>query len=182
MNYRFARSLCSSGGAAVFCIQGKWLIHSLRHIYFLNGVHTASQAPIQVMLRQSHGAFVEQLPRSRPMQAVPPAVRVESAPGVAPRAAHRTGREPLDSSGSCHQFEGYRLPSKYEGSSCASWPDSDVGDPPPSLHDHYNRFITTTGQSAPDRCIGTFGLMGSPLAPFPFSPPTRFSSSTGEPK
>src|SRR5271156_5218604 len=44
--------------------------------------------------------------------------QVESAPGVSPRAAHRTGREPLDSSGSCHQFEGYRLPSKYEGSSC----------------------------------------------------------------
>jgi hypothetical protein len=43
---------------------------------------------------------------------------VESAPGVSPRAAHRTGREPLDSSGSCHQFEGHRLPSKYEGSSC----------------------------------------------------------------
>src|ERR1035437_5233100 len=41
----------------------------------------------------------------------------------------------------------------------ASWPDPDVGDPPPSLHDHYNRFITTTGQSAPDRCIGTFGLI-----------------------
>jgi hypothetical protein len=45
-------------------------------------------------------------------------VLVESALGVSPRAAHRTGREPLDSSGSCHQFEGYRLPSKYEGSSC----------------------------------------------------------------
>src|SRR5271156_770407 len=59
----------------------------------------------------------------------------------------------------------------------ASWPDSDVGDPPPSLHDHYNRFITTTGQSVPDRCIGTFGLMGSPLAPFPLTPPIRFSSS-----
>src|ERR1035437_903175 len=37
---------------------------------------------------------------------------VESALGVSPRAAHRTGREPLDSSGSCHQSEGYRLPSK----------------------------------------------------------------------
>jgi hypothetical protein len=59
----------------------------------------------------------------------------------------------------------------------ASWPDSDVGDPPPSLRDHYNRFITTTGQSVPDRCIGTFGLMGSPLVPFPFTPPIRFSSS-----
>jgi hypothetical protein len=59
----------------------------------------------------------------------------------------------------------------------ASWPDPDVGDPPPLLHDHYNRFITTTGQSAPDRYIGTFGLMGFPLAPFPFTPPIRFSSS-----
>ena len=33
-----------------------------------------------------------------------------------------------------------------------------VGDPPPSLHEHYARFITTTGQSAPLRRIGTFSL------------------------
>jgi hypothetical protein len=59
----------------------------------------------------------------------------------------------------------------------ASWPNSYVGDPPPSLHDHYNRFITTTGRSVPDRCIGTFGLMGSPLVPFPLTPPIKFSSS-----
>ena len=31
-------------------------------------------------------------------------------------------------------------------------------DLPPSLHNHYNRFITTMRQSAPLRCIGTFGL------------------------
>jgi hypothetical protein len=31
-------------------------------------------------------------------------------------------------------------------------------DLPPSLHEHYTRFITTTGQSAPLRRIGTFGL------------------------
>src|SRR5271167_3099289 len=31
-------------------------------------------------------------------------------------------------------------------------------DLPPSLHGHYTRFITTTGQSAPLRRIGTFGL------------------------
>src|ERR1700747_1062606 len=31
-------------------------------------------------------------------------------------------------------------------------------DLPPSLHDHYSRFITTTRQSAPLRRIGTFGL------------------------
>src|SRR3990172_2275442 len=32
------------------------------------------------------------------------------------------------------------------------------GDPPPSLHEHYTRFIATTEQSAPLRRIGTFGL------------------------
>src|SRR5258705_2280970 len=32
------------------------------------------------------------------------------------------------------------------------------GDPPPSLHGHYSRFIATTRQSAPLRRIGTFGL------------------------
>jgi hypothetical protein len=38
------RSFCSSGGAAVYSYTGKaLLIHSLRHIYFLNGVHTESQ-------------------------------------------------------------------------------------------------------------------------------------------
>ena len=31
-------------------------------------------------------------------------------------------------------------------------------DPPPSLHGHYSRFITTTGQSVPLGRIGTFGL------------------------
>ena len=31
-------------------------------------------------------------------------------------------------------------------------------DPPPSLHGHYTRFITTTGQSAPLRRIGICGL------------------------
>ena len=29
---------------------------------------------------------------------------------------------------------------------------------PPSLHEHYTRFITNTGQSAPLRRIGTFSL------------------------
>jgi len=38
----------------------------------------------------------------------------ESARGFAPRAAHRSGREPLDSSGSCHHREGCRLPSRQE--------------------------------------------------------------------
>src|ERR1700716_782734 len=33
-----------------------------------------------------------------------------------------------------------------------------VGDPLPSLHGHYTRFIATAKQSAPARRIGTFGL------------------------
>ncbi len=31
-------------------------------------------------------------------------------------------------------------------------------DPPPSLYDHHSRFNTTTEQSVPLRCIGTFSL------------------------
>src|ERR1035438_751792 len=38
----------------------------------------------------------------------------ESARGISPRAAHRSGRESLDSSGSCHPEEGCRLPPRQE--------------------------------------------------------------------
>src|SRR5262249_44100364 len=38
--------------------------------------------------------------------------RAESARGISPRAAHRSGRESLDSSGSCHPEKGCRLPSR----------------------------------------------------------------------
>ena len=31
--------------------------------------------------------------------------KAESAQGIAPRAAHRTGRKPLDLSGSCHRLK-----------------------------------------------------------------------------
>jgi hypothetical protein len=44
------------------------------------------------------------------------------------------------------------------GSSRCRLTQPNVGDPPPSLHRHYTRFITTTKQSAPSRRIGTFGL------------------------
>ena len=44
------------------------------------------------------------------------------------------------------------------------------------------RFIALTKQCAPGRCIGTFGLVGSPLVPFPFASPTRFSSSVRKPR
>jgi hypothetical protein len=38
------------------------------------------------------------------------------------------------------------------------WPMLNGGDPPPSLHEHYTRFIATTERSAPVRRIATFGL------------------------
>jgi hypothetical protein len=44
------------------------------------------------------------------------------------------------------------------GSSRCRLTRPNVGDPPPSLHEHYTRFIATTRQSAPLRRIGTFGL------------------------
>ena len=42
----------------------------------------------------------------------------ESARGIAPRAAHRTGLEPLDSSGSCHPMKTAVLHLDRIGSSC----------------------------------------------------------------
>src|SRR4249920_2063880 len=44
------------------------------------------------------------------------------------------------------------------GSSRCRLTRPNVGDPLPSLHGHYTRFITTMGQSAPLRRIGTFSL------------------------
>ena len=44
------------------------------------------------------------------------------------------------------------------------------------------RFLATTSRSVPALRIGTFGLAGLPLVPFPFSPPSRFSSSLPEPR
>ena len=44
------------------------------------------------------------------------------------------------------------------------------------------RFAATTGQSAPDWRIGTFGLAGLPLVPFPLASPIRFSSSIRKPE
>src|SRR5258708_4660898 len=54
------------------------------------------------------------------------------------------------------------------------------------------RFLATTKQCAPDQCIGTFGLVGRPLVPFPFhhrpgsqvpyeSPNKSHASSTPDP-
>src|SRR4029077_12081088 len=54
--------------------------------------------------------------------------------------------------------EGCRLPSRIGAPPVASWLAPNGDDLPPSLHEHYTRFVTTTGQSAPLRRISTFGL------------------------
>src|ERR1700688_5022989 len=63
--------------------------------------------------------------------------QAESARGVSPRAAHRSGLDTLASSGSCHRNEGCRLPPKIGAHPVASWLTPDVGDLPPLLHGHY---------------------------------------------
>ena len=63
--------------------------------------------------------------------------RAESARGISPRAAHRSGLDTLASSGSCHRNEGCRLPSRIGAPPVASWLTPNVGDLPPSLHGHY---------------------------------------------
>ena len=58
---------------------------------WMQGVHDGQP------IRQSLG--------TRSMQEAVRQVAAESAQGIAPRAAHRTGRKPLDLSGSCHRLK-----------------------------------------------------------------------------
>ncbi len=83
----------------------------------------------------------------------------ESARGISPRAAHRTGLEPLNSSGSCHSPKTAVFRRDPWAPPVSRWPmDPRASDPPPSLHPHYRDFVTTTEQSAPVRRTGTFSL------------------------
>jgi hypothetical protein len=59
---------------------------------------------------------------------------------------------------SCHRAKAAAFRCASGSSRRAGWPMLNGGDPPPSLHEHYTRFITTTGRSAPARRIATFGL------------------------
>src|SRR5271167_5135756 len=76
-----------------------------------------------------------------------------------------------------------RLPPSVKTWSSSGYPltPSRRGWPAPFAPRELPRFLATTKQCAPDRCIGTFGLVGSPLVPFSLSSPTRFSSSIREP-
>jgi len=64
------------------------------------------------------------------------AVFAESARGISPRAAHRSRREPLDSSGSCHRAKAAAF-HRLSGSSRCRLTRSHGDDLPPSLHRHY---------------------------------------------
>ncbi len=108
--------------------------------------------------------------------------RAESARGVSPRASHRSGRDTLVSSGSCHRTKAAAFRREFELLPLPVGSLPNVGDLPPSLHEHYTRFITSTEQSAPLRRIGTFSLAGSPLVLSPLASPARFSSSVREPQ
>src|SRR5208283_1414514 len=76
-----------------------------------------------------------------------------------------------------------KLPPSIKTRSSSGYPltPSRRGWPAPFAPRELPRFLATTKQCAPDRCIGTFGLVGSPLVPFPFASPTRFSSSVRKP-
>jgi hypothetical protein len=99
------------------------------------------------------------------------AYNAESARGIAPRGAHRSGLEPLDSSGSCHPMKTAVLHLDRNGSSCCQLTKptkTQVACPFASRA--LPRFRTTTRQSAPAPRVSTFGLAGLPLVPFPLAP------------
>jgi hypothetical protein len=61
----------------------------------------------------------------------------ESARGVSPRAAHRSGRDTLASSGSCPRTKTAAFRREMRALPVVSWPALNVGDLPPLLHGHY---------------------------------------------
>ena len=61
----------------------------------------------------------------------------ESARGISPRAAHRSGRDTLASSGSCHRTKTAAFRREMRALPVVSWPALNVGDLPPLLHGHY---------------------------------------------
>jgi len=77
-----------------------------------------------------------------------------------------------------------RLPPSIKTRSSSGFPLTPPrrGWPAPFAPRELPRFLTITRQCAPGQCIGTFGLVGSPLVPFPFASPTRFSSSVRKPR
>ena len=84
--------------------------------------------------------------------------------GISPPRSHRSGRKPLDLSGSSHLIDFYNRPC-FSHRFLPSLVDQSLkpDEPTPSLHPHYRDFITTTSWSAPVPRIGTLVLGGPPL-------------------
>jgi len=84
----------------------------------------------------------------------------ESARGISPRAAHRTVREPLDSSDLCHRTKTAAF-HWLSGSSRCRLTRSNGDDLPPSLHRHYPS-AKANEQCAPHRSERSTQCQGAP--------------------
>src|ERR1035437_3550794 len=96
--------------------------------------------------------------------------RLPSRPGeLHPEPLTDSGREPLDSSGSCHRAK------------AAALTQANGDDPPPSLHGHYPASTLLRGSPPLSGASVLSASRLEPLAPFPLASPARFSRSIQEP-
>jgi hypothetical protein len=103
----------------------------------------------------------------------------EWARGISPRAPLRSGREPLDSSGSCHR-ESCRLPLNLRAPpGMTRLLNGD--DLPPWLHGHYPASSLLQGSPPLSGASVLSASRLEPLAPFPLASPARLSRSVQEP-
>src|SRR6266436_4476496 len=91
-----------------------------------------------------------------------------------------SGREPLDSSGSCHRAKAAAF-HRLSGSSRCRLTRSHGDDLPPSLHGHYPASSLLRGSPPLSGASVLSASRLEPLAPFPLASPARFSRSIQEP-
>src|SRR5215469_1342193 len=101
-------------------------------------------------------------------------------PGISPRASHRSGREPLASSGSCHPKEGCCQPSRQAVPPVSRGLDPDEGDLPPSLHGNFPA-SSLPRSSAPLASASVLSASWVLTCAFPLASPARFSTSVRKP-
>lgn len=102
----------------------------------------------------------------------------ESARGVSPRAAHRTGLEPLGSSGSCHSPKTAVFRLDPWAHPVSRWPiDPGASDPPlRSISITETSSLLRSSPPLPAASVLSASRL-QPLAPFPLASTDRFSSS-----
>src|SRR6266404_2186616 len=91
-----------------------------------------------------------------------------------------SGREPLDSSGSCHRAKAAAF-HRLSGSSRCRLTRSHGDDLPPSLHGHYPASSLLRGSPPLSGASVLSASRLAPLVPFPLASPARFSRSAQEP-